>query len=188
MTRRDASLLLEREPMAMLTQLATPAAPARSRTMEELFSRFGPMIHRQARRMLGSPEDARDVVQDVFVKLLDLGPSRWDRPEVSSFLYRVTFNMCLNRMRRSRRAVPLAEEFAGPFANPEHDRSLDLSRVLAEADAREALAAVCVWVEGMSHPEAAEVVGCSERTVRNLLSRFEHMARARLGAAREENR
>lgn len=186
---------------SILTRLRLVPAPAAARavdtrpaqvTLEALFGRFGPMILRQARRILRSHEDARDVLQDVFVRLIDLDPSRWDGPEVSAFLYRITFNLCLNRLRHARRGVPLAEAFveelAAPFADGDRARALDVARLLTEADEREALAAICVWVEGMSHPEAAEVVGCSERTIRNLLARFEHAARERLAVHREDHR
>jgi len=186
---------------SILTRLRLVAVPAESRevgarradaTLEALFARFGPMILRQARRILGCHEDARDVLQDVFVRLMALDPSRLEGPEVSAFLYRITFNLCLNRLRRSRQAVPLAEELtaelAAPFADGDRARALDVGRLLTEADEREALAAICVWVEGMSHPEAAQVVGCSERTIRNLLARFEHSARERLAVHREDHR
>ena len=54
------------------------------------------------------------------------------------------------------------------------------ARVLAEADPQCASAAVCVYLDGMSHEEAAEVLEVSRRTVGNLLERFAAFARKRL--------
>jgi RNA polymerase sigma-70 factor (ECF subfamily) len=47
-----------------------------------------------------------------------------------------------------------------------------LRRLLAEADEQQARAAIYVYLDGMSHEEAAAVLGVSKRTVGNLIDRF----------------
>jgi RNA polymerase sigma-70 factor (ECF subfamily) len=60
-----------------------------------------------------------------------------------------------------------------------------MRQLLAEADERQAAAAVYVLMDGMSHEEAAEVLGVSKRTVGNLLERFQAWARERMAAGTE---
>ena len=51
--------------------------------------------------------------------------------------------------------------------------------LLAEADEKQAQAAVYVYLDGMSHEEAAELLGVSKRTVGNLIDRFVAWAQRR---------
>jgi RNA polymerase sigma-70 factor, ECF subfamily len=76
--------------------------------VEELCSRFGPMVLRRCRRLLGDDDAARDVCQDVFVRFI----ARYSRsPPLypSSLLYRMATNLCLNRI-RDRRRWPQVED------------------------------------------------------------------------------
>ncbi|NJK90245.1 MAG: hypothetical protein HC923_13245 [Myxococcales bacterium] len=132
-----------------------PTAPVEARRLDELFRRYGPMVHRQARRMMPTADDAKDVLQDVFVRLLQVEASRLSRPDVSSFIYRITFNLCLNRIRDDRRRSQLlsARELEQGFIDSPESR-VELLQVLRSADPREALAFTCVRLEGMNHEEA----------------------------------
>ena len=42
--------------------------------VERLYEKYGPMVLRRCRQLLGDEEEAMDVTQDVFVKLLQDGP------------------------------------------------------------------------------------------------------------------
>ena len=152
------------------------------------------MVHRRARRILGNDADAEEAVQEVFIRALSGLEDFEAKSQVSTWLYQITTNWCLNRIRNERRRRELwdvkvepAEERSAA-AHP-HAELLALRRVLTEADAREAQAAVYVYLDGMSQDEAAELLGVSRRTVGNLLERFNAFARTLLadrGAAPTE--
>jgi RNA polymerase sigma-70 factor (ECF subfamily) len=142
-----------------------------------LFERYGPMVYRRARQILGHDGDAEEALQEVFIRALTRADTFASRSAVSTWLYRITTNYCLNLIRdRSRRRELWATHGPGPEAaveaTPTPSKMMMVRRLLAEADEAQAQAAVYVHVDGMSHQEAARVMGVSRRTVGNLLVRF----------------
>lgn len=155
------------------------------RQLRVLYDTHGPMVFRRARRILGNDADAEEATQEVFVRAFTSAERFEERASVSTWLYRITTHLCLNRMRDARRRRELWQvkvEPAEPRATDalSHAEIIALRRVLAEADPQCASAAVCVYLDGMSHEEAAEVLEVSRRTVGNLLERFAAFARKRL--------
>jgi RNA polymerase sigma-70 factor (ECF subfamily) len=70
--------------------------------LEELLERHQRRLLRLAERLLGDAEDARDAVQEVFLKVYRKAGSFQPQGKVSTWLYRVTTNHCLNKLRRRR--------------------------------------------------------------------------------------
>ena len=87
--------------------------------VQELAERFGPRIHQLALRHMGNPADAEEVTQDVLMKVYrKIGAFRGDSA-LSSWIYRITFNTAMSRL-RSGKAARAAEveqtiEAAGVF-------------------------------------------------------------------------
>ncbi len=155
--------------------------------LRALYQTHGPMVLRRAQRILGDPAEAEEALQEVFVRAFRGADGFDGRASVSTWLYRITTHWCLNRLRDRRRRQVIWDEKIAPAeerasASADHLEAVALRRVLAEADEREARAAMCVLIDGMSHEEAAEVLGVSRRTVGNLVDRFTAFARKRLGA------
>ena len=148
----------------------------RREEVEAAFERYGPMIYRRARSILGSEEEAADVVQDVFIKLLS-GRLKTDGA-VAGWLQTVTIHACLNHVRthgRRRQLLAMHHRKEEPMTNETEQRVL-VRKILGSIDARTAEAAVCVHVDGMSYDETSRHLGVSKRTVANLLSRFKKAA------------
>lgn len=147
----------------------------------ELHQRYGAIVYRRAYAILRDVEEARDATQDVFLQALRSEPEL--QKEASCWLYRVTTNACLNRLRSRRRQRALREKNARAevMVNAStSDAEFLVRELLAEADEDCAAAALYVFVEGMSHDEAAPLLGVSRRTVGNLLDRFVRWAQERL--------
>ncbi len=124
---------------------------------------------------MGRREDAEEATQEVFVRVMRSLDQFDGRSSMSTWLYQITTNYCLNQLRdRARRR----ELFEQNMLAEDHAQQASLSdllllrRLLAEADAKQACAAVYVYLDGMSHEEAAELLGVSKRTVGNLIERF----------------
>lgn len=158
------------------------------RRLADLFARHGPLVYRRALQILGHPQDAEEATQEVFIRASRALDRFDERARVSTWLYRITSNYCLNALRdRRRRRALMAEHGPEVAAEPSLVGAEDLillRRLLAEADPREAEAALAVYVDGMSHAEAAVVLEVSRRTVGNLCARFVEWARARVDGAR----
>ena len=70
--------------------------------VEATYRRYGPMVHRRCRALLKDEEAATDAMQDTFVRLLRY-QDRLDDKGLSSLLYRMATNVCLNRIRSTAR-------------------------------------------------------------------------------------
>jgi len=68
------------------------------------YEKYGPMVIRRCRKILGNGDDAMDAVHDVFVNLLQ-AKSRLHGAFPSSLLYTMATNICLNYIRKNKRLV-----------------------------------------------------------------------------------
>ncbi|MBX7101562.1 MAG: RNA polymerase sigma factor [Myxococcaceae bacterium] len=147
----------------------------------DLFRQHGPRVYRRALKLLGHPADAEEATQDIFLKAMK-GLARFQgKSQLTTWLYEITTHHCLNHLRDLRRRGELHEAHLSPPAEDAAPRAFDLAllrRLLARADEREAQAAIYVFVDGMSHDEAAALLQVSRRTVGNLVERFAAAARA----------
>lgn len=140
-----------------------------------------------ALRVLGSPEEAADALQDAYVSAFRRAGTFRGDSAVTTWLHRVVVNACLDRLRRAkvRAADPLPEDLdradllaAEPARDPveeaeQHDAVVEALATL-NPDQRAAL--VLVDMQGYSVEEAAVVLGCAPGTVKSRCAR----GRARL--------
>jgi RNA polymerase sigma-70 factor, ECF subfamily len=85
-------------------------APASSQDAAAVFDPLRQRLVRVAYRMLGSVADAEDVLQDAFLRWLDVDRSAVREPE--AFLRRVVTRLCLDRLK----SVQLRREtYVGPW-------------------------------------------------------------------------
>jgi RNA polymerase sigma-70 factor (ECF subfamily) len=151
--------------------------------MSELFTRHGPAVYRRSLRLLGNHADAEEATQEVFIRAFRAADAFQGQSQVTTWLYRITTNYCLNQLRdRRRRRELFAEQVAPapPGGPPSPGDVVLLRRLLSEADEEQARAAIYVHLDGMTHEEVADLLGVSRRTVGNLLARFHEWASHRL--------
>ena len=106
--------------------------------IEELFLEHCQMVHRTAYAITGHRQDAEDVLQSIFVKLLQRGLTPELKRHPGRYLHRAAVNLSLNvlRTRKRRRLVDGIDtlEIAAPSHEPEDTRERDLRhRLLIEA-------------------------------------------------------
>jgi len=140
---------------------------------------------RLAARMLGNVIDAEDVVQEAYVKAYrGLMAGEFDgRANVSTWLYRIVTNQSIDAMRsRKRRPQPtdLADESTSDLASAEMKLALaELSDWMSDLPPDQKAALVLKAVEGLTSPEIAEVLQCSEGAVEQRLVRARGALRKR---------
>lgn len=149
-----------------------PSAP---RAMTD---RFTAPAFRLAARMLADQTEAEDVTQEALIRLFRAAPG-WQPggARVTSWLYRVTANLCTDRLRQ-RRPEPLDEapELADTGVAPE-DRLTDkarsdaLARALSDLPERQRLAVVLRHLEGLANPEIAAIMDIGAEAVESLTAR-----------------
>ena len=140
-----------------------------------LYRTHGHIALRRARRLLGNNEDAHDVLQQVFTKLVR-EPDRF-RGECSfaTYLYRVTTITCLQHMRDTRTRASLLATRVAPTQSEAADPVAENVSIVRDLIARlpDDLARVIIhrYIDGMTYDEIAEQLGCSRRHVGNLIAR-----------------
>jgi RNA polymerase sigma-70 factor (ECF subfamily) len=169
------------------------------RALEELLGRHGEYLLRLARRYVREEDDARDVLQDVFVTTWKKLPGFEGRSQVGSWLYRVTVNASLMHLRgRSRRPELLAThdpdrlldgdrhrlalESSAPFRPDQQLESQELRRILQQAIDRLPQSLRSVFelrdLQGWSTSQTAHLLGISLSAVKTRLHRARRILRA----------
>jgi RNA polymerase sigma-70 factor (ECF subfamily) len=143
--------------------------------IETLYLQYGASVVRRATQILHNADDAQEILQEVFARLIARPALLHTAREPAMFLYAVTTNACLNRLRNLRNRDRLVERELRPWHRDLADGSAqDLAIVLdllVKLPEDQASAAVYYHLDGMSHHEIADVLGCSRRHVGNLLDR-----------------
>ena len=146
---------------------------------EELFYRHHRQLHRLARISSRTPEDAADALQDAMLSAHRSAPRFRHDASVSSWLYRIVVNACLDRLRRNKsHLTTVLEEDTCHIGDPTPrvDTALVVERALMRLPVEQRAAVVAVDMQGFSIAETARVLGIPEGTVKSRCSR----ARAKL--------
>ena len=157
--------------------MATRTEPLSDEQAQTLYRRYAPVIHRRCVDLLGDPEAARDATHDVFLQLLDQLHTFRGEAALVTWIYRITTNHCLNRLRsRRRRAAALSRFATEPRPGPEPPSAAlargELLAALCRAlDERTLRVLVHVHYDGLTQPEVARLLGISDRAVRKALVR-----------------
>jgi RNA polymerase sigma-70 factor, ECF subfamily len=152
---------------------------------ETLFHRHRPHLSHLARITSCNHHDGEDALQDAMLKAHRSATGFRRDASVSSWLYRIVVNACLDRRRRNRFHVPTTLEehaHAGSDPTPGVDTALAVERALLRLSEDQRAAVVAVDMQGYSVAEAARLLGVPEGTVKSRCSR----ARAKLAQALEQ--
>ncbi len=153
--------------------------------VQVLFSRYRRLVFRRARFLLGHREDAEEATQDIFLRVWQYAETFEHRSQILTWLMRITTNFCLNTQRNRRVRRDLWKRYLQVQMEirqvPSPDARLLVKAALAQVDEVCVDAVLSVLVGGMTHGEAAELLGVSRQTVAHLLERFRKSATRLLG-------
>ena len=156
-----------------------------------LADRHLPRVLSFARRMLGDAAEAEDVAQEAMLRLWRIAP-RWRAGEarISTWLYRVTANLCTDRLRRRKPGAEMPE-VADPAPGVlselmAADRAAALEAALALLPERQRQAVVLRHIEGLGNAEIAEVMDSGIEAVESLIARGRRGLAAALAPRRAE--
>ncbi|WP_422072569.1 RNA polymerase sigma factor [Tranquillimonas rosea] len=157
--------------------------------------RLTPRIVSFATRMLGGDRaEAEDVTQEAMLRLWHIAPEwRQGEAKVTTWLYRVTSNLCVDRLRKAGRSDPLDQVAEPPDPAPgavaglqEADRAAALDAALARLPERQRQAVVLRHLDGLGNPEIARIMDIGVAAVESLTARGKRALAADLADRREE--
>jgi len=143
----------------------------------EIVGRYGGRLLGVARRLLVSRADAEDAVQRALLQCyLGAGTYRAEWA-VSTWLYRILTNVCVDELRRRRTRSGELEPPGRPDPPGEH---LDLRRALGRVPTEARVLLALRYVDGLSYGELARIRGISINTVKSQLQRGKGLLKAAL--------
>lgn len=157
----------------------------------DLVRQYRDRVYNQAYRLLGNHEDAEEAAQDVFLKVHDSLKSFRGESAVFTWIYRITVNTCMNRLRKKQlHPVSLDSQFeeGGTVGEKTGDGGLNpleiaSAREIAELVDRKVrqlppmMAAVIslYHFDGLSYEEISDIMRINENTVATYLHRGRQM-------------
>ena len=138
-------------------------------------------VYRFAARLLGDRAEAEDVAQEAMLRLWRIAPDwRAGEAQLSSWLYRVTANLCTDRQRaQTRRRAEALDDVAEPADERADSEAALMARqrvdalqdALASLPERQRQAVVLRHIEGLSNPEIAAILEIGVEAVESLTAR-----------------
>lgn len=183
------------------TELIRAAQAGDTSAFEELVRAYDQSVLRLALSMLRSPEDAKDVYQETFLRVYrNLNQFRFDC-SFHTWLYRIATNLCLDQMRRRkvRKEEPTAlvtpdgsldrmDTTAETRVDGDPHRNLFSGQIrkrvkeaLAQLTPRERMVFELRHYDGLRLRKIGEVLGTSEEAAKNCLFRATQKMRTALG-------
>ena len=176
--------------------LVTRATAGDVDSFNQLVTRWERPVYALAYRTLGREEDARDVVQEAFLRAFRGLKGFKGEAKFSSWLYRITLNLCRDWIRRERRApivqvpegtdpVDLADERVAPTESVEdlvarREMTSAVARAMAELPEEQRTAIMLKEYHGLTFQEIAEMLNCPLSTVKTRLYQGLSVLRRRL--------
>jgi RNA polymerase sigma-70 factor, ECF subfamily len=171
------------------------------KAFESIFNLYSPKLYNVAQRILGEVADSEEVIQDVFWTVYRKAKSFHGYSQFSTWLYRLTVNAALGRIRRSKKNkeveyeeyMPKFQEDGHHLVRPVVDWSETVEEKYAKQELKQLLAAtldelrpldkstvILSDLEGMSDKEIAVILGLTVSAVKTRLHRARLFLRGKL--------
>lgn len=144
-----------------------------------IINKYKNQLYATILRMTRNPHDAGDLVQEAFIKVYEQLGKYDGKGSFSSWLYRVSFNHCMDEFRKKRyqmRQVEINEELMEDPRHPEviflkNEKSRHLERLISSLPDDERMIILLRYVNELSYDEISELAEVPISTVRNKLHR-----------------
>jgi len=156
-------------------------------SFEKLYNEYKDLVYNLCRRYCVDCSEAEDVCHDVFLKIHKNIESFREESKISTWIYRLTINHCLNHIRRKKILSWLSIDFLSReekshFDIPDHTADLEsdydkkenealLNCALEKLPERQRTALLLNRYEDLSYQEIAEIMQCSVSSVESLIFR-----------------
>lgn len=154
--------------------------------MKRIFSDFHPSLCRIACRLVGDEDDAKDMVQDVFLKLWTNRESLSIQTSLSAYLKRAVINTCLNFLEKHKKTKIIALEKADLRSFGKNDTelggnvielSLKINQALERLPSRTKAVFSLIRFEEMTYKEVADSLDISTKAVEKEMMKALRMLR-----------
>ena len=149
---------------------------------EQIMNKYKEIVINIAYRFIQNRSTAEDIAQDVFLKIYNSAKSYKPKARLSTWIYKITANICLNELRSQKKylknismdEIDETRDFiqTNPFENLEKK---ELKHLVKEAidslPDRQRMVIILKKYEDLSYQDISEILGCSLSSVDSLLQR-----------------
>ncbi|MCL6442941.1 MAG: RNA polymerase sigma factor [Alicyclobacillus sp.] len=156
-----------------MTEAEDIQSDAAAMAIERLFERYADDVYRYARFALPVSEDARDVVQEVFLRAFRAWHKYRGEASERTWLFQIARHHIYDILRRTRtaRAYQQAYPLHVDDVSVRLDTLVELEELLKQLTPDQRQVFVLRYVEDLTTHETAEVLGWSEAKVKTTLHR-----------------
>jgi RNA polymerase sigma-70 factor, ECF subfamily len=132
-----------------------------------IYQRFGPMVLRRIRDFYAE-EESEEVLEELFFRIFDKPQAFRGESSLGTWIYGTTTRYCLHRRRED---DPDAQPLYSPSAvlraeeSDQQRQELLLQKYWRNLDEELVLIGIYYYLDGMGHPEIAELMGSPRRTI-----------------------
>jgi len=176
------------------TQLMLRVKEGDQKAFREIVEKHQTSILNLCARFIGNQEDAEEIAQDVFIRLLRYADSYQPRAKLSTYLYRIAVNLSLNRVRDNKwkryvtldstkargRLIDKAVSHSPDQLLEQKEKSEAIRAIVNSLPANQRTAVILKRFEGLSYAEIAEVMKVSVSAVESLLFRAKQTLKKKL--------
>ncbi len=156
---------------------------------KELFETYSIMVFQVCLHMSGNQQEAEDITQDVFFQVYKSIKSFRAKSKLSSWLYRIAVNLCLNYQQKKKQArwfsldilfesseektknIPASPENIPDVLLEKSEKERIIQQAINSLPKQQRVAVILHRYEGLSYQEIAEVMECSVASVESRLHR-----------------
>lgn len=142
---------------------------------ESLYSQYWKSIYRLALGYVNDADWAKDIAQETFVNVWNQLPKFRQEAGYGTWIYRITVNICLRQLQRSKKVVPNeAKVLLSTCAVDEVYQEVDTQRLYQAISELAELNRIIIslTLEGVEQKEIAEIIGLSHANVRTRVHRI----------------
>lgn len=147
--------------------------------LEELFRTHVDFVFRICMRYTRNREEAEDLAQEVFIKIHQTSSSFKGQSSLSTWIYRIAINCCLDHLRMKKRHLEYHEESLSPVVAYNltgfDDQALarvEMERILSYVRPSVRRILFLALAEGVSYAEIGAMLGMSKSTIAKTVERF----------------
>ncbi|MDI3481857.1 MAG: hypothetical protein PWQ97_1512 [Tepidanaerobacteraceae bacterium] len=154
------------------------------RAFEKLIAGYEKKVYNTVYRFFGNTEDAKDITQEIFIKLFTSLKLFREGSSFSTWLYRIAVNTCIDFSRRKKEdLLPLQEELddcgmrIGEYENPpeacaEHkELKKAIEGAIQTLPEDQRICLILRDIQGFSYMEISSILNCSQGTIKSRISR-----------------
>lgn len=161
---------------------------ANEKSFRDFIQKHQQRVYNTALNTLQNEQDAEEIAQDVFIEAYNKAHTFKGESQVSTWLYRITVNKCIDLMRsrkRKKRFAFITELFhesgepiqdASDFVHPgivaeNKEKAAVLYKAINQLPETQKIAFLLSETDGLSYGEISEIVGTSVSSIESLLFR-----------------